>query len=121
MISLNMQSYFYCWTDNWLVSVVLGLNALKRHKEIHVVQGRKISSLRVKAATPDQIKEYFHKYDLIVRQHQIPNENIFIYDESGFIMGQGKSSRVAVPSYKIELTLSLLRAEIVALLSKQSA
>ena len=112
---------FYCWTDNWLVSVVLGLNALKRHKEIHVVQGRKISSLRVKAATPDQIKEYFHKYDLIVRQHQIPNENIFNYDESGFIMGQGKSSRVAVPSYKIELTLSLLRAEIVALLSKQSA
>ena len=72
----------------------------KRHKEIHVVQGRKISSLRVKAATPDQIKEYFHKYDLIVRQHQIPNENIFNYDESGFIMGQGKSSRVAVPSYK---------------------
>ena len=31
-----------------------------------------------KAATPDQIKEYFHKYDLIVRQHQIPNENIFM-------------------------------------------
>lgn len=72
----------------------------KRHKKIHIVQGRSLSSLRAKAATVDKIKGYFSEYRQIVREHHIPDENIFNYDESGFIMGQGNSSKVAVPSYK---------------------
>ena len=71
-----------------------------RHDEIHTVEGRSISSLRAKAVTYEEILKYYRDYDLIVRQHKIPHENIFNYDESGFIMGKGKSSRVAVPSYK---------------------
>lgn len=72
----------------------------KRHKNIHVVQGRSVSSLRVKAATPEQIKRFFRKFDLAVREHQIALENIYNYDECGYIMGKSKSSKVAVPSYK---------------------
>lgn len=72
----------------------------KRHKNIHVVQGRSVSSLRIKTATPEQIKGFFRKFDLAVRQHKIPPENIFNYDECGYIMGKSKSSKVVVPSYK---------------------
>lgn len=72
----------------------------KRNGSVPIVQRISISSLKAKVATADKIEGYFSEYRLIVEQHNIPHENIFYYDESGFFMGKAKSSKVVVPSYE---------------------
>lgn len=69
---------------------------LSRHPELETVQGQSIDAARVTCATPEAINMWYDAYLNTVQQYEIPPENRYNMDESGFSIGKIGATRVIV-------------------------
>jgi len=65
---------------------------LKEHPEIQGSKARGLDHKHVQAFSQQNVYDYFNKLEDIIQTHQIPQENIYNFDEKGIQLGGGRKN-----------------------------
>ena len=70
---------------------------IKAHPEFTVVKEKPIKQARAEAMNVYNIRDWFHKLEVIMREHDIFPEDFWNMDEMGLRIGIGRGQWVIVP------------------------
>jgi len=70
---------------------------LKRHEEIQTVFSRQLENKRARAHDTSVISDYFDLFHREKLLKDVNDENTWNFDEKGFLMGYGATSKVIIP------------------------
>jgi hypothetical protein len=81
-------------SDSWLSRFC------KRHTDILVKKTKPMEAARIGAHSEKDVLEWFQRYDILLHKYNITSSNLWNFDETGFLIGVLKSSKVVVSRAK---------------------
>ena len=67
---------------------------MKRHPELQIETQQSLDVQRQIAQDPETIEAFFDKYEATGAQYGVLNEDTWNFDETGFLIGYGRSQKV---------------------------